>query len=217
MTAGLFGLNMYTRWDSEKKRRRANMISNQNATDDIDLDNQDQISNLIADPENFYNDFDREVLARLMYDYNHPKDMLKICVPSVCSLLLATLFVLNLDGIISCIWPHRGRPQMNTAVTCFLAPLGLVFALSFSFVFQQVLEKHNAVYDSIAMELSQLDQMLTMTTNFSWPRHHYALVMLKAIKSELIILGTMVLNKEPSYFKSKAPTTIKGQSVIVHW
>ena len=48
--------------------------------------------------------------------------------------------------ITSCLWPGSGvRPDVNTAITCFLAPAGLIYALSFGFTFQQVLEKHRGV------------------------------------------------------------------------
>ena len=45
----------------------------------------------------------------------------------------------------SCLWPGQARPDINTAVTCFLAPAGLIYALSFGFTFQQVLDKHRGV------------------------------------------------------------------------
>ena len=41
------------------------------------------------------------------------------------------------------------RPDINTAVTCFLAPAGLIYALSFGFTFQQVLEKHKRVLNKV--------------------------------------------------------------------
>ena len=186
----------------------------ESSTDDIDLDHQDPVAPFLDD-DTFYSDFDEEVLDRIGYDYQSPVALLKICAPASLMMILTIVLLLSSNAIFSCVWPNRARPSMNTAVTCFLAPLGLVFALSFGFVFTEVLEKHDEVYDNIAVELSYLDQLLTMTTKFSWPSHRLPLAMFKIVKSELISLATLALQKEISTFKANAPKNLKGECLQI--
>ena len=53
------------------------------------------------------------------------------------------------NPITTCLWPGQTRPDINTAVTCFLAPAGFIYALSFGFTFQQVFEKHRGVLHKV--------------------------------------------------------------------
>lgn len=54
------------------------------------------------------------------------------------------------NPLAKCLWPGQSRPDINTAVTCFLAPAGFIYALSFGFTFQQAFEKHRGVLQKVS-------------------------------------------------------------------
>lgn len=168
-----------------------------------------KIDILLEQPQ-FFNDFDLEVLNRVKTFHNKPKELTKICIPAFSSLLLTTAAMFTYEPMTDCLWPSVGRPSINTAVTCFLAPAGLVYALSFGFVFQQTLERQRAILNKVTKELSLMDQMATLATKLRLPTPKHSMVMLKAIKSEVVFMAMLVQNREPSTFKSKAPENIKG-------
>ena len=66
----------------------------------------------------------------------------------------------------------------------------------------------------ITHELSMLDQLATMTTKMNLPTKRHQMAMLKAIKSEAIFLAAVIQKREPSTFKQRAPTNIKGLFVF---
>ena len=98
---------------------------------------------------NFYCPFDKEVLSKVKSYYNNVKGLITICIPAFCSLVLTAASMVLYQTMVSCLWPVTGRPDINTAITCFLAPAGLVYALSFGFTFQQALEKHRSVLGKV--------------------------------------------------------------------
>ena len=79
--------------------------------------------------------------------YNQPKQLLFICVPALISLMFTALIMFLFEPLVGCLWPNNSgqRPaSINAAITCFLSPAGLVYALSFGFTFQQALEKNSS-------------------------------------------------------------------------
>ena len=101
--------------------------------------------------DSLMNDFDREVITALRHYGNHPRELVYITIPAFTSIVMSTLTLLIYVPLVDFMWPGRGRqPSINTAVTCFLAPAGLVYALSFGFVFQQTLIKHKEVLEKVS-------------------------------------------------------------------
>lgn len=102
--------------------------------------------------DSFYKSFDREVLECIKCYYNQPKRLLRICLPAFISLFLTGAIMLVYQPLASCLWPATAKPDINTAITCFLSPAGLVYALSFGFTFQMVLEKHRRVLKKVGKD-----------------------------------------------------------------
>ena len=164
----------------------------------------------LGNPDHFYDDFDLEVLNDLKTKNNKLSTLLKLCIPSLISLTLASSFMFSQDLVFNCMWPLKNRPDINTAVTCFLAPAGLVYALSFGFTFQQVLEKHRHILKKITTEMSMMDQMVTMTSKMNLPSKKHAMAMFKCIKSETVFMGMQIQKRGVESFKSKANPIIQG-------
>ncbi|CAH1797428.1 unnamed protein product [Owenia fusiformis] len=141
--------------------------------------------------EPFYCDFDLEVLNSINGFQNKPKNVLKIALPSFLSLMMCATVLYLLDPIQRWLWPEYvgkayGRPDINTALTCFLAPAGLIFALFFGFQFQNVLQKQQTVMAKLTHELSLLDQIVTLTAKLQLPSKQHMLSIIRAVKAETI-------------------------------
>ena len=80
---------------------------------------------------------------------NSFRELFIISLPALGSLLMAGVAILFTQPIMACLWPTIERPDINTCISCYLAPAGLVYALSFGFMFQQALEKHNSSVDKV--------------------------------------------------------------------
>ncbi len=169
----------------------------------------------LGDDVRFCEPFDLEVLDELKIYSNKPKELIKICIPAFACLLMTSCFMFAHDAMFSCIWPHRERPDINTGVTCFLAPAGFIYALSFGFTFQQTMEKNRAIMTKVTNELSLMDQLITMTMKLNLPTKKHTMAMLKAIKSELVFMAMLVQNREASTFKNTPPAKIKGNLIHV--
>ena len=123
-------------------------------------------------------DFDHEVMANMGVWYNKPLALLKIYLPAIsCLLLCCALYYLNQFYIIKCMWPHlAARPNINSAVTCFLVPAGLVYALSFGFMFQQCMEKQRIILLKVTREMALIDHIITLAGKLNLQNKQYLLV-----------------------------------------
>ena len=72
------------------------------------------------------------------------RELLAIMMPVILSLGFCPLTLLLHGIIVDCLWPpsmYFSAPNINDAISCFLVPAGMVYAISFGFAFQQVAGK----------------------------------------------------------------------------
>ena len=72
------------------------------------------------------------------------RELLAIMMPVILSLGFCPLTLLLHGMIVDCLWPpsmYSSAPNINDAISCFLVPAGMVYAISFGFAFQQVAGK----------------------------------------------------------------------------
>lgn len=125
-------------------------ISFVNVGQPYDEDTRPTLDKILDGDDTLMNEFDREVINSLRHYSNHPRELVNIAIPAFTSIFMSTTTLLIYDPLVDYLWPGRGRqPRINTSVTCFLAPAGLVYALSFGFVFQQTLIKHKEVLEKV--------------------------------------------------------------------
>ena len=96
----------------------------------------------------FYTELDQAIMTSFTTATNKVLILLQISVPAFVSMGMCTLAIMLCYPLMSCLWPTVvGKPNINVAITCFLAPAGMVYALTFGFMYHQVkpslLLKHN--------------------------------------------------------------------------
>ena len=168
------------------------------------------VDKLVQYGNGFLSEFDQKVLNTFNSHFNTFKRLLKLAAPALISLGLNSLTALLYHPTVSCFWPGKSAPDINTAVTCFLAPAGLVYALSFGFLFQAVYGKHHGILIKLTNEVSLLDQIATMTENFALPSAKFKMAIYKLVKDESVFTMLQIQNKEVSQVKPMGPPDLKG-------
>lgn len=103
-------------------------------------------------------------------------------------------------------WPperYKTPPMINEAVACFLAPAGMVYAVSFGFAFQQVLSKQLDITRKIHEEIGQIDQLISMTNKIHFMSSGSKLNIFRALKSEVMHMISQFMNKSTGAPKYK--------------
>ena len=164
--------------------------------------------------DEFFSEFDREVLEGMQSFHNHPSELLRIAMPALLSLALCPFTLYLYQPLTTLFWDPEtfkaGAPNINDAINCFLAPAGLVYATSFGFAFQQALSKQTNVLTRITFEVGLLDQIITITSKLSIASD-IRLEIYKAIKCEAIFMVLQIANKPLSKFKNVPDEDIKGE------
>ncbi|CAD5124050.1 DgyrCDS12356 [Dimorphilus gyrociliatus] len=159
-----------------------------------------------------YSDFDLEVLDDFILNTNHPKNLIAIAIPPIASLVCCTILLFIYTPMIDCLWPEVKKPDINTGISCFLAPAGLVYALSFGFMFQQTYGKQTEILTKVTHEFSLLDQILTMSKSLKLPTQKHLLALYKSVKNEAIFTILQLQNdKDVESFRNQPPIDIKVQ------
>jgi hypothetical protein len=85
--------------------------------------------------------FDLEVMHTLRTFFNTVPELAWIMLPASMSLGFCPLTLFLHSPLVEFFWPvekFSKPPNINEPITCFLAPAGMVYAVSFGFAFQQV-------------------------------------------------------------------------------
>ncbi|XP_061195900.1 uncharacterized protein LOC133204162 [Saccostrea echinata] len=175
-----------------------------------DIDYEDDHDYLEED--NFYSDFDKEVIESLSTSHNRPLDLFIIALPAILSLALCPITLYLYYPLVNFLWPPEEfatAPDINDAVACFLAPAGLVYATSFGFAFQQALSKQHHILEKVTSEISMVDQIATFSTKMTLSRPSVRRHIYRAVKAEAIFMILQLLNREPSSYKNKPTEDIK--------
>lgn len=100
--------------------------------------------------------------------------------------------------------------KKKTAIACFLAPAGLVYATSFGFAFQQALSKQGEVLRKITYELGLIDQIATLASKLNLPNIQDRMSIYKAIKAEAIFMILQIEDREPEDFENRPKIDVKS-------
>ncbi|XP_070211584.1 mucin-5AC-like [Littorina saxatilis] len=156
--------------------------------------------------------FDLEVLQSLRNCYNQPKELVRIAMPAIFSLALCPLTLYMFDPFRRFVWPEaqysNSRPDINDAIACYLSPAGLVYATSFGFAFQQVLNKQHEILTKMTEEISMLDQIVTFTIKLNLSLQT-KMKILQAVKTECIFMVLQVLNRDTETYKCSPTEDVK--------
>ena len=127
--------------------------------------------NAFKDDKVFLTEFDCEVLENMKTWFNKPFDLCVMSAPAlVCLLLCSLLRYAYSPYLVQCMWPHLAvKPNINSAVTCFLVPAGLVYALTFGFMFQMCMEKQQAILNKVTREIAVIDHIITIAAKLNLP------------------------------------------------
>ncbi|XP_076444357.1 uncharacterized protein LOC143282555 [Babylonia areolata] len=159
--------------------------------------------------ETFFTEFDLDVLQSLRTCYNQPKELIRIAIPAVLSLALCPLTLYMFDPFRKLVWPeYADRPDINDAIACYLSPAGLVYATSFGFAFQQVLNKQHEILTKMTEEISMLDQIITFAIKLH-VQLGTKLKILRAVKAECIFMALQVLDRDIVSYRHKPDDDIK--------
>ena len=136
----------------------------------------------------FLNPYDLDVLRHLYSFHNSALELALISLPSILSLCLCPLTLQSRDEISEFFWPNTTQPAVNEAVACFLAPSGMVYAVSFGFAFQQVLDKLNGIKANLNQELNEIEELIILIQRMKSLPASRRLNILLMIKKEIICI-----------------------------
>lgn len=140
----------------------------------------------VEEPSGFFTRNDLLILEHLQKYQNNPKYLYKIGIPAVTSLTICSLIMAAYQPIIDFLWSHRTQPAINEAVACFLAPAGMVFAVSFGFAFQQVLQKQIDITARLNNDFSEMELLMNLTKKLYCLKLRTRMKMYIALKDEIM-------------------------------
>ncbi|XP_061173340.1 uncharacterized protein LOC133182511 [Saccostrea echinata] len=147
---------------------------------------QSQSQSSFADLNGFYTKSDAEILEHLQLYQNNPRYLYKIAIPAVTSLIFCPMIMIAYKPIANFLWPDRTQPAINEAIACFLAPAGMVYAVSFGFAFQQVLQKQIDITARLNNDFSEMELLMNLTKKLSCLKSTTRMKMYIALKEEIM-------------------------------
>lgn len=134
----------------------------------------------------FYTRHDFRVLEHLQLYQNNPKYLFKIGIPTVTSLIFCPIIMAVYKPTARFLWPNRTQPAINEAIACFLAPAGMVYAVSFGFAFQQVLQKQLDITARLNNDFSEMELLMKLTKKLTCLKSTTRMKMYLALKEEIM-------------------------------
>lgn len=134
----------------------------------------------------FYTRHDIHVLEHLQLYQNNPKCLYKIGIPAVTSLIFCPIIMAVYKPVANFLWPNRTQPAINEAIACFLAPAGMVYAVSFGFAFQQVLQKQLDTTARLNNDFSEMELLMKLTKKLTCLKSATRMKMYLALKEEIM-------------------------------
>ncbi|XP_069114229.1 uncharacterized protein [Argopecten irradians] len=145
----------------------------------------------------FLTDKDLEVVEYFTCFQNSAKELFRICLPSALTLGFCPLTLLLYSPMVRAIWPpdiYDVTPNINEAIACFLVPSGMVYAVSFGFAFQQVLDKQTDIMKNITCDVRHINKLISMTKSIRSISEKTRIKMYAAIKREVISMMQLIMD-----------------------
>ncbi|XP_001185164.2 uncharacterized protein LOC754319 [Strongylocentrotus purpuratus] len=133
-------------------------------------------------------------MEALRRHYNRPLSLFLITLPAIISLSIGPCLLLLRAPLIAAFWPN-GLPNINDGVACFMAPAGLVYAVTFGFTFQSVLDKQRGITTTVSTEVGFLDQILAMTSRMTSLTTEDRLKIYRLVKTEIISIMQQITGR----------------------
>nr|XP_054763446.1 uncharacterized protein LOC129270054 isoform X2 [Lytechinus pictus] len=124
-------------------------------------------------------------MEALRQHHNRPMSLFFMSLPAIISLALGPCLLLLRAPVINSFWAN-GLPNINDGLGSFLAPAGLVYAITFGFTFQCVLDKQRCISATLSTEVGLLEQILAMTAKMTSLTTEDRLKIYKLVKTEII-------------------------------
>lgn len=118
--------------------------------------------------DSFIDKNDREILFRSI---NSWKKLILIGFPPLLSVFFCPFTLLASSKITEFFWPPElfsKRPNINDAISCYLTPSGLVYAIAFGFSFQEALNRQTIISNLVAKQSELIDQISVILENLKF-------------------------------------------------
>ena len=123
--------------------------------------------------ESFLTDKEKSFINLFLEHFNQPLNLLVMGFPALVSLALLPIFFFLYPTMVACFWPTElfaVPPKVNDAISCFLMPAGLVYAIAFGFAFQGAMCKQQGMNDkvtSIVLHIQQIIMVVSLCTDLT--------------------------------------------------
>ncbi len=148
--------------------------------------------------EHFFGACDVRVLHSMKCFQNNPVSLMRLCVPSLLSLAFCPVSLFVFDPMTSFFWSSDdfdGPPTINEAISAFLVPAGLVYAIAFGFALQDTMENLRHVTSVVNEHVSAIKQIAFLVCESSYSKTQ-KLKVLRGLKNSLIYWMRTKLLKE---------------------
>ncbi|XP_030855025.1 uncharacterized protein LOC105441005 [Strongylocentrotus purpuratus] len=161
--------------------------------------------------EEFLTSGEIKSMEALRRHYNRPLSLFLITLPAIISLSIGPCLLLLRAPLIAAFWPN-GLPNINDGVACFMAPAGLVYAVTFGFTFQSVLDKQRGITTTVSTEVGFLDQILAMTSRMTSLTTEDRLKIYRLVKTEIISIMQQITGRRGVSSRTTTMTTLQVRS-----
>ncbi|XP_072018552.1 uncharacterized protein [Amphiura filiformis] len=150
----------------------------------------------VIDKDAFLSIKDMRVVKMMHTNCNRPWQLFLIAWPALASLAFCPMVLLMYPVLVEIFWPKdqfpNGPPNINDAIACFLTPAGLVYATSFGFSYQSVLQKQKDLLSIVSHEISLLDQIMILATQITGITVKKRAEIFRLVKAEVVsVIGQL--------------------------
>ena len=146
---------------------------------------------------------DRMTVIKFSLYFNQPHFLIKIAFPTLLSLALCPASLYLYPICRDQFWPPslfvRGPPNINGAISCFLTPAGLVYAIAFGFAFQESAFRQNDMREKLSQQLSMLQEIVVVTSMCYDLTSIQKTQIFKYIKDDLVDWMKMVIKEKKNH------------------
>ena len=149
--------------------------------------------------ESFLGPCDHDTLFKFKVFQNNPIALFMLSLPAILSLAFCPATLYLAPVIVKHVWPPEVfpmRPNVNDAISCFLTPSGLVYAIAFGFAFQEALTKQTTLATFFSERLSTLHNLLFLVGSSKTISPKTKATLLLVLKDEIMTwMGVVMKNK----------------------
>ncbi|KAK7115782.1 hypothetical protein V1264_001597 [Littorina saxatilis] len=185
----------------DKQNKVSPVCRRSNDCGKVNLQNDDpSVQQVTASPIHLFQKNDHEVIQRIQgQSAINGKELMNILMPVTLSLGFCPLIVLLRESMVEFLWPpslYPTPPNINDAISCFLVPAGMVYAISFGFAFQQVISGFHVTEIGVHRQSEQLSKLLTLIGLLTCITTTTRVAMLRIVKDVTLTSVSKMLGQE---------------------